>query len=76
MQRILIIRLSAIGDIVFASPLIGALRARYPDAYLAWLVQAECRALLEHHPLLDEVIVWPRQAWIALMKQRRWLALC
>ena len=72
---ILIVRLSAIGDVVFASPLIRALRLRYPEAHICWLVQPECRALLEHHPDLDEVIVWPRGAWEALWKQRRWLAL-
>ena len=38
-QRILVIRLSAIGDVVMASPLIAALRRRYPAAYLAWLVE-------------------------------------
>jgi len=72
---ILIVRLSAIGDIVFASPLIHALRLRYPAAHLSWLVQPECRALLEHHPELDRVIVWPRGEWEALWKARRWLAL-
>jgi heptosyltransferase-1 len=72
---ILIVRLSAIGDVVFASPLIHALRLRYPAAHISWLVQPECRALLEHHPELDEVIVWPRGEWEALWKQRRWLAL-
>jgi len=72
---ILIVRLSAIGDVVFASPLIHALRLRYPAARISWLVQPESKALLEHHPDLDEVIVWPRGEWEALWKQRRWLAL-
>ena len=36
MKRILIVRLSAIGDVVMASGLIPALRARHPDAHLAW----------------------------------------
>ncbi|MGD2138169.1 MAG: glycosyltransferase family 9 protein [Gammaproteobacteria bacterium] len=68
---ILIVRLSAIGDIVFASPLIHALRRRYPAARISWLVQPESRALLAHHPELDEVIVWPRAEWQALWKARR-----
>ncbi len=69
---ILIVRLSAIGDIVFASPLIHALRRRYPHARLCWLAQPESRALLECHPELDEVIVWPRGEWSGLWQQRRW----
>ncbi|MCG8122617.1 MAG: lipopolysaccharide heptosyltransferase, partial [Candidatus Thiodiazotropha taylori] len=72
---ILIVRLSAIGDIVFASPLIHALRQRYPRARISWLVQPESKALLEHHPELDEVVIWPRARWQALWKERRWLAL-
>ncbi len=72
---ILIVRLSAIGDIVFATPLIHALRTRYPEARLCWLVQPESAALLAHHPELDEVIVWPRGEWTRLWRERRYLAL-
>jgi heptosyltransferase-1 len=72
---ILIVRLSAIGDIVFASPLIHALRQHYPKARISWLVQAESKGLLEYHPELDGVIVWPRQAWESDWKARNWLAL-
>jgi heptosyltransferase-1 len=72
---ILIVRLSAIGDIVFASPLIHALRLRYPKARISWLVQPESKALLEHHPELDEVVVWPRAAWEQHWRSFRWLAL-
>lgn len=65
-------RLSAIGDIVMASPLIDALRKAHPDAYIAWLAQPECKVLLELHPGLDEVIVWPRAEWARLWESRRW----
>ncbi len=75
MQRILLIRLSAIGDIVFASPMINALRRRYPEAHIAWLTEPAQQSLLEHHPGLDEVIVWPKAEWKALWRQRRYLTL-
>lgn len=70
-RRILIVRLSAIGDILFASPLIGALRRAHPDAYLAWLVQPEYLGLLAAHPDLDEVIECPLGRWRALARERR-----
>jgi heptosyltransferase-1 len=70
--HILIVRLSAIGDIVMASSLVNALRRRYPDARIGWLVQPEGRALLEYHPDLGEVIIWPRGEWQRLLKDRRW----
>jgi len=74
-RRILLVRLSAIGDIVFASPLVAALRRAYPAAHIAWLAQPECQSLLAHHPDLDEVIVWPYRQWQALWEARRWGAL-
>jgi len=70
-MRILLVRMSAIGDIVFASPLIATLRRAYPQAHIAWLVQPEYRALLERHPELDEVIVWPVREWRGLWRRRR-----
>ncbi|MBK1618140.1 hypothetical protein CKO42_06710 [Lamprobacter modestohalophilus] len=69
--RILLVRLSAIGDIVFASPLIASARRAYPRAHLAWLVQPECAPLLAQHPDLDEVIEWPMPRWRRLWRQRR-----
>ncbi|MFY9975350.1 MAG: glycosyltransferase family 9 protein [Chromatiaceae bacterium] len=69
--RILLVRLSAIGDIVFASPLISALRRACPQAHIAWLVQPECSALLDHHPDLDETIVCPLGHWRRLGRERR-----
>lgn len=75
MTRILVIRLSAIGDVVMASGLIPALRALHPDAHLAWLVEPAAAPLLAHNPRLDEVIVWPRGEWLALWRTRRYAEL-
>ena len=57
--RILIIRLSAIGDCVMASPLAQALRAHFPRSYIAWAVQDKSYAVVEGNPFVDEVIRWP-----------------
>ncbi len=75
MKSILIVRLSAIGDVVMASPLIKAVKRRHPRAHLAWLVQPEVAELLSANPDLDEVIVWPRSRWYRFWKERRWLRL-
>jgi heptosyltransferase-1 len=74
-RRILIVRLSAIGDIVMASGLIPALKTLYPQAELSWLCEAGCVPLLKHNPRLHQVIVWPRGEWEQLLKARRYLAL-
>ena len=74
-RRILLIRLSAIGDIVFATPLIGAFRRAYPQAHLAWLAQDTYCALLRGQPGLDQVISWPYGTIRRLAREGHWLAL-
>jgi len=58
--RILIVRLSAIGDVILTLPLLNALRARFPQALLAWVVEDRAACLLEGHEALDELIVVPK----------------
>ncbi len=70
-RRILIVRLSARGDLVFASPLAGALRRRYPDAQIAWVAEERTADVILHNPHLDEVIVWERAAWKRLLGRGR-----
>jgi heptosyltransferase-1 len=72
MKRVLMIRPSAIGDIVMASPLIRALRDAWPDAYLAWLVDPAARDLLAHNPALDAVIDWSKAEWRSLLRRGHW----
>lgn len=74
-NNILIIRLSAIGDVVMASPLIEALRRSMPGSRLTWLVEDPSKTLLESNPDLDEVIVWPRSRWRKLFHARRYWSL-
>jgi lipopolysaccharide heptosyltransferase II len=59
-ERILIILLGAIGDVVRGLPLAARVRAGYPDAHLAWAVEPRSAPLLEHHPALDECLVFER----------------
>ena len=74
-RRILIVRMSALGDIVMASGLITALQTRYPEAELSWVCEAGCVPLLKHNPRLKQVIVWPRAEWTRLFKARQYLGL-
>ena len=78
-ERILVVRLSAIGDVVMASGLIPALRAAWPQARIDWLTEPATVPLLRHHPDLNEVIAWPRAEWQRLWRERRlaslWIAI-
>ncbi|MFZ4551359.1 MAG: lipopolysaccharide heptosyltransferase I [Aquabacterium sp.] len=74
-HRILIVRLSALGDIVMASGLIPALHTLYPNAEVSWVCEAGCAPLLKHNPRIKQVIIWPRSEWEALLKAKRYVAL-
>ena len=77
MQRphILLIRLSAIGDIVMASGLPSSIKAAYPGARVCWLVESPYVELVKHHPGVDHVIAWPKNHWQQLHRSRQYTAL-
>lgn len=60
--RILIVRLSAIGDVVRVLPALHALRSRFPSAQIDWAVEDKSRAVVEGHPDLDRCLVFSRAA--------------
>jgi heptosyltransferase-1 len=60
---------------VFATPLAHALRRTYPDAHIAWLVEAGLEGLIDADPALSEVIAWPRREWTKLWRAREFGAL-
>ncbi|HOJ32956.1 MAG TPA: glycosyltransferase family 9 protein [Candidatus Hydrogenedentes bacterium] len=58
--KILIIRLSAIGDVVRALMILHILRGAFPDARLDWVVEPKSAAVVEGHPYLSELLVFER----------------
>ncbi len=69
-RRILLIKLSSLGDIVHTLPALAALRTRFPSARIDWLVARGYEDLLEGHPALDGVRVFERK-WIAGLRVNR-----
>jgi len=66
--NILIVKLSAIGDVIHTLPSVAALRELYPEAHITWVVEEAASGLVLGNPLLDEVIVFRRKSWIKLLK--------
>jgi ADP-heptose:LPS heptosyltransferase len=54
--NIAIVKLSSLGDVIHALPVLGALRAARPEARLTWIVELRESAILRDHPELDAVI--------------------
>lgn len=57
-MRILIVRLSALGDAVLTLPLYFSLREYFPDAYIGWAAESGAAKLLQAVPGLNRVHVW------------------
>lgn len=74
-EKILIIRLSAIGDVVMASMLIPALKALFPKARIDWLAEPVAASLLKGHPQLNKVVIWPRSQWRTYLKNKQYMQL-
>ena len=56
-MKILLIRLRLIGDVVFTTPLIGALKRTYPNAHLSYLVERDAAPVVAGNPHVDDLIV-------------------
>lgn len=62
-MRVLIVKLSSLGDVIHTLPALTALRRHWPDAHLTWLVEPAAAELLDGHPALNRVLILPRPAW-------------
>jgi len=59
-KNILIIKLSAIGDVIHALPVAPALKQRFPQAKITWIVEQPAYDLLTNNPCIDEIIVFEK----------------
>jgi heptosyltransferase I len=80
-ERILLIKPSAVGDVVHTLPVLVKLRARYPDARIDWLITPENADLVRNHPDLTNTVAFPRKdysrfgrSWAATLGPARLLA--
>jgi heptosyltransferase I len=70
-RRILIIKPSALGDIVHTLPILNLLRTRWPDAHISWLINPPFAGLIEDHPQLDEIILFERKRFARSWRDAR-----
>ena len=67
-MNILMVKLSAIGDVIHTLPSLTALRRLYPDAHITWVIEEAAADLVLHHPHLDQVLIFRRKNWIKQIK--------
>lgn len=62
-MNILIVKLGSLGDIVHTLPALAALRRRFPDGRIDWLVESRCREILLGSPGLDDLLEVDTLSW-------------
>jgi hypothetical protein len=62
-ERILLIKPSAVGDVIHTVPVLAKLRARYPKARIDWLLTPAIAEFIGHHPALSKVVPFDRQTF-------------
>ena len=65
-KNILIVKLSAIGDVIHALPVAHALKQNYPDARITWVVEKPAYDLLTNNPDIDEIIIFDKPKFKSL----------
>ena len=62
-KNILLVLHGSIGDVTRALPLANLIDRGFPNARLTWSVEPASAPLLQHHPAVDEVILFDRARW-------------
>ena len=66
MKNYLIVKLSAIGDVIHALPVAYALKEAYPDCHITWVVEPPAFDLVNMCPYIDEVILFEKKKFKSL----------
>jgi len=70
MKNILVIRLSAMGDVLLTTPLLSRLKSLYPDVKITFLVKEQYREFIAACPEVDEIITWQKDETVMQIRQR------
>lgn len=68
-ERAVIVRLSAIGDVVHTMPIAHALKSAFPHLHLTWVVEDRCEQMVRSNPFVDEIVTVPRHRWRAARRR-------
>jgi len=69
-ERILLIKLGALGDVVRSTCIVEGLKEKYPDSQLTWLVEKDSKVFIDNNPFIDNVITYDDENVRALQCQK------
>ena len=63
-------KIPSLGDVLRTTPILSALKDKYPDSYITWLVSEEAYPLLNNNEYLDRILIWDNFVPFQLLKER------
>jgi lipopolysaccharide heptosyltransferase II len=66
--RVLLVRLRLLGDVVFTTPLVRALRRTFPESHISYVVEEAAAPVLRGNPHLDQLVIVPRRSGAARIR--------
>lgn len=66
-ERILVVKLDAVGDVLRTTCILPGLRAVHPNAWVEWLTREDAVPLFDGNPLVDRVVPFPGVSWTDLL---------
>jgi heptosyltransferase-1 len=70
-MRILVVRLSSMGDVIHALPAVASLKHSFPHSHVTWVIRSRWMPLLEGNPFVDEVIPFDRTLKAIIATRRK-----
>lgn len=66
-MKILIVKMSSLGDVIHTIPFVRVLKKKFPDAQIDWVVNEAYETLLKGNPDVSELITLKRKKWLSLI---------
>ena len=63
-------KVPSLGDVIRTTPILWAVKEKFPNSYITWLVSSEARELVEDNPLVDRILIWDNFVPFQLMRER------
>ena len=67
LKNILVVKLSAIGDVIHALPVSYAIKETFPDAKLTWVVEPPAYEIVKMNPYIDKIIIFQKKEFKTFM---------
>jgi len=67
-EKILFVKLSAIGDVIHCLPALESIKASLPSARISWVVEEMASNLLEGYPNIEKLYIFKRKSWLYMLK--------